>query len=83
MVGYESRDPLPDFDSFYRIYIKHIFFFQKIRKYKRKSDRGTWSVKGIIAAMHSVRNDCALCYVAASMYGVPGTTLRRYLKKNE
>ena len=44
IVGRVSRDPLHDFDSFYRIYIKQIVCFQMVRNYKRKSDRGTWSV---------------------------------------
>ena len=65
--GLRVEGPIADFDGFY------ILCFHMVRKYKLKSDRDTWSVEGIIAAMHSIRNDVALCYAAASAYGVPET----------
>ena len=49
-------------------------------------ERGTWSVEGMVAALHSVRNNGMSCNMAAATYDIPEipeTTLRRYLTKNE
>ena len=45
--GLRAEGPIADFDGFC------ILCFHMVRKYKRKSDRDTWSVEGIIAAMLS------------------------------
>ena len=46
-------------------------------------ERGTWSVEGMVAALHAVRNDGMSCNMAAATYEIPKTILRRYLTKNE
>lgn len=53
---------------------------QTDRNYKRKTDRGKWSVQDMLEAIQKVRNNELSVRQAAEQYNVPKSTLQRRVK---
>jgi len=60
---------------------RFVFFFQMVYKYKRKTDRQSWSIEKMQRAVEAVVSGEMGYHRASISFAVPQTTLERHVKR--